>query len=70
MAIEIDSKKDSWQDVANKLMNEFGVHVIAIQAGVEGETYGAHQINRMEHGTFRGMIGAMEFWKTKWIKEH
>jgi hypothetical protein len=70
MVIEIDSKKDSWQDVADKLMDEFGMSVIAIEAGIEGETYGAHRYNQTEHGTFRGMIGAIEFWKTYWIQQH
>lgn len=68
MTVSIDSGSDDWDDVAEKIRDEFGVKVVAIQAGKPGQTYIGRSFD--DDVTFRELIGTIELAKGKMIQHH
>lgn len=68
MTVDIDSSSDDWNDVAQKVKDEFGVKVVAIQAGEPGSGYMGRAMDN--DVTFRELIGTIEFAKGKMIQNH
>lgn len=68
MTVEIDSSSDDWNDVAEKIKEEFGEDVVAVQAGEPGRGYMGRAFD--DDVTFRELIGTIEFAKGKMIQNH
>lgn len=68
MTVEIDSDSDDWNDVAGKIKEEFGVDVVAVQAGESGSGYVGRALD--QDVTFRELIGTIEFAKEKMVENH